>query len=847
MTNHLPFDTARDRGPLPLRRTVVEGPWAVFLDSGGQHAGPLDAGRLPASGLPGEVPGAVHHDLHRAGLIPDPFVDDHEDAVAWVSRANWRYHTALPHHALSNAERIDLVFGGLDTAAEIQLGEATIGRTRNMHRSYRFDITSRYLHGDRDLDVRLTSAYIEAEGLRDWTGPRPSAYPEPFNFVRKMACSFGWDWGPTLPGAGIWRPVILETWSTARLARVRPLTDVDTGTGILTLAVDVERTKAGHHAELAVEVTLGEETVAHLALPPGIVDATTTVRIADIEPWQPRGHGEARLYDLSLTLRTRQGVQLDSWKNRIGFRHMRLDRSADAAGSAFTFRLDGKPVQVRGVNWIPGDIFPGLMTRQRYRERLEQAADANCNLVRVWGGGLYETDDFYDVCDELGLMVWQDFPFACAAYPEHTVLRDEIRAEAEQNVARLSRHPSLVLWNGNNECDWLRIAESWVEQPGGNDDWGQRFYHEDLPEIVHRVDPSRPYTPTSPWSGHTGIFPNAQSHGTHHSWNVWNRQDYAHYRDTVPRFVAEFGWQAPPTWRTLRDAVTDEPLLPSSPGVIRHQKAADGMGKLARGLAPHVRERVDFDAWHYLTQWNQVRAVETGILHWRAHWPTCTGTILWQLNDLWPVISWSAVDGTGRPKPLYFALRDIYAPRALTIQPATATDGTDGLAVAALNDTDETWTAQLVVRRVADAGFDNARRVLPLDVAPRSVERIPLPSDLAVFTEPAAEVLVADSGGLRALWYATEPRDSAFVGAQPRIETEQIDGGLHVAVTATTLLRDFLIQPDRLHPAARIDRGFVTLLPGETATFRVTCAEPLHPSSLEIPWAVSYLDGVLRG
>jgi beta-mannosidase len=825
------------------RQLSAAGPWLLRVDPDGPTVVPAQAAAVPAAGIDGHVPGAVHDDLRRAGLIPDPFVDANEDLVAWASRTDWIYETELPAVDLAGAERADLVFGGIDTAARIELGGELLGRTRNMHRSYRFDVTRSLRAGRRDLAVRLTSAYTEAEALRDWVGPRPNAYPEPFNFIRKMACSFGWDWGITLPGAGIWRPVTLQVWTVARISHVRPLPDVDqAGDGVLQAVVEVERTAQGAAEELVIEAALDGATVTTAALPPGISRALVTAPVPDVRRWSPVGYGDAHLYDLVVTLTTRDGRPLDAAAQRIGFRHIRLDRSPDAAGSSFVFRRGGEPVLVKGVNWIPGDVLPGLMTRERYRVLLQAAVDAHVNLIRVWGGGLYETDEFYEICDELGLLVWQDFPFACAAYPEVESLRTEIRAEAEENVARLARHPSLVLWNGNNECDWLRTAEDWAAQPGGERDWGQRYYHEDLPEIVHRVDPTRPYTVSSPWSGHPGVFPNAPSHGTFHSWDVWNRQDYAHYRDSVPRFVSEFGWQAPPAWRTLRDAVTGEPLLPTSPGVLRHQKATGGMEKLAAGLAPHVRPRVDVDAWHYLTQWNQVRAIETGIRHWRAHWPVTTGTILWQLNDLWPVISWSAIDGAGRRKPLYFALRELYAPRGLAIEPGA--DG--GLMLAALNDTDDPWTGTALIRRVSDAGFDSARRTVPVAVAPRDVTRISMPADVTAFGEPASEVLLAEFDGRRSWWYAAEPVDSAFVGGAPRIEARPIDGGLAVTVTATTLLRDFLIQPDRMHPSATADRGFVTLLPGESATITVSCPEPLDASALDVPWATAFLDDVIR-
>ncbi len=827
--------------PGPLRRRPVTDGWTVRVDSDGPTAVPAEARAVQGQPIPAVVPGAVHNDLQLAGLLADPFVDSGEDAAAWVSRTDWVFETRLPAVDVAPDERVDLVFDGLDTVARITLGGVELGQTRNMHRSYRYDVTDLVRADRRDLAVHLTSAYTEAEAVQAAVGPRPNAYPEPFNFIRKMACSFGWDWGITLVGAGIWRPVWLETWSVARISGLRALADVDGDTGTLRLLLDVERAPVSAGTSLYVDVLLDEKPVLTGTLAPEDSEIELTATVSGIRRWNPVDYGAPSLYRLTVRLRSVDGALLDSTERSIGFRHIRLDRTPDATGTSFTITVNGAAVLVKGVNWIPGDVLPGRMSRERYATLLRAAVDANVNLIRVWGGGVYESDEFYDLADELGLMVWQDFPFACAAYPEDEPLLGEVRAEAEENVTRLASHPSLVLWNGNNECQWLHLAEDWPSQPGGDKPWGERFYVETLPEIVARLDPTRPYTEGSPWSGNVGRYPNDPAHETFHSWDVWNREDYGHYRDTVPRFVAEFGWQAPPAWQTLRDAVTDNPLTPTSPGVLRHQKATGGMGKLCRGLAPHADVPDDFDAWHYLMQWNQVRAIETGVMHWRSHWPRTAGTILWQLNDLWPVISWSAIDGAGRPKPLYHALREMYAPRALTIQP-----GGDGLALCVLNDSPDPWVGEAVVRRVSDAGVDFARRILPVRVAPRSVVRLPIPPEVTEFADLRSEVLVAEEGTVRALWYGCEPKHSDFVGAPPRIDQRPVPGGLTVDVTATTLLRDFLIQPDRIHPRAVADRGFLTLLPGESATVTITCPEALDPDTLHTPWATAYLDQVLH-
>ncbi|MFD5338276.1 glycoside hydrolase family 2 protein [Streptomyces hawaiiensis] len=761
--------------------------------------------------LPAAVPGCVHTDLMAAGVVPDPFLGRNETEVAWVGRREWTYEREIG--GSWGQEQTDLVFDGLDTVAEISLDGRLLGKVRNMHRSYRFDVTG--LSGR--LSVRFVSAYAEAEAMRGRVGERPAAYAEPYQYLRKMACSFGWDWGPTLVTAGIWRPVRLEHWSTARIARVRPLVTVEEGAGVVELAVEVERTRV--EAPLAVEATVaGVRARAEIEGAGGVV----RLRVPDAELWWPRGYGEQPLYDVELRLLHGDDA-LDVWRRRIGFRTVELDRRPDAHGTGFTLVVNGERLFARGVNWIPDDVFPSRITRERYRERLEQAAGAGVDLVRIWGGGIYESEDFYDACDELGLLVWQDFPFACAAYPEEQPLRGEVEAEARENVVRLMPHPSLVLWNGNNENLWGFRDWQWEPRLAG-DSWGEGYYLGVLPRVVAELDPTRPYTAGSPWSGSWRHHPNDPAHGTHHSWEVWNREDYADYRLSVPRFVAEFGWQAPPAYATLRRALPGEELAPDSPGMLHHQKADDGNGKLERGLERHFAvPDGDFDRWHYLTQLNQARAVAAGIEHWRAHWPVCTGTIVWQLNDCWPVTSWAAIDGDGREKPLYHELKRLYADRLLTVQGAAG----GRLVLAAVNQAARDWTSPLTLRRMSVEGEVLGQADVELAAGARTVARVEVPRELTPVGPK--EFLVADAwgsprsgeaesvGGLRALHFPVPDRDVAYPA--PRFEVAPAPAG--ITVTARTLVRDLLLQADRLEPGARADKGLVTLLPGEEVTIGV--------------------------
>jgi beta-mannosidase len=765
-------------------------------------------GRKHSDEIAATVPGCVHTDLLAAGLIPDPFIDANELLVEWVADSDWMYAAtfSVPDE-IRRHEHVELVFEGLDTLATITLNGTEVATTANMHRTYRFEIGSLLNDGDNLLTVTFDSATRYCDALRQNEGDWPSAsFDRPFNYLRKMACSWGWDWGPWLTTAGIWRPVGLHGWTSDRLVSVRPTARIDTaehGT------VDVTVTTAGSGGMATVTLRDSEGTVVASSrheISGGASDVTIDGGL--VRRWWPHTYGEQPLYTLEVEL-VHDGLAIDTWSRRIGFRTVELDTSADATGAAFTFVINDSPVFARGVNWIPDDIFPTRITTDQYRERLRQAKEANVDLVRVWGGGIYEDDAFYEACDELGLMVWQDFLFACAAYPEH-LLAHEVEAEARDNVTRLMAHPSLVLWNGNNENIWGYFDWGWKERLQGRT-WGAGFYFDLLPRVCAELDPARPYWPGSPYSGSMDVAANADAHGCAHLWDVWNQLDYTRYRDHAPRFASEFGWQAPPTWQTLRTSITDAVLASDSPGMAHHQKAMGGDLKLARGLAAHLGVPDDFDAWWFGTQLMQARAVTTGIEHLRSLRGHCMGTIWWQLNDCWPVTSWAVVDGGGVPKPAWFALRDAYRSRLLTVQPRGA-----AVVVFAVNDSSEAWSVDGTIRRLRFDGTVLAATDVSLTVDGLSIASFEVPSDVSVSRDPASEVLVVDCRGQRAYWWFAPDSQLAFRPPQFAAKWERDGDSLLATITTDTLVRDLTIFPDRLVAAATIDRQLISLLPGES-------------------------------
>lgn len=786
----------------------LDGKWTLTC-LGGPGARP----GLPET-ISATVPGTVHTDLLAAGLIPDPYLDLNEITVDWVGRCDWRYETTFDWSD-DGAEHVDLVFGGLDTFATIVLNGVTLGETANMNRAYRFAVREHLRAGENQLVVTFDSAWKRGEALDKIYEPRPNNYPGPANLMRKMACNFGWDWGPTLVTAGLWQGVSLQSWSTARLRAVRPEITLAGADGRVRIHAEVE----GETTNLSLRISVADQT------------ATTSVGTAEItvakpELWWPAGLGNQPLYPLTVELIDGETV-LDSWSREIGFRSLRLDTTPDDEGTPFAFVINDVPVYICGANWIPDDCFLPRVTPERYAARIIQAKAANINMLRVWGGGIYETEAFYEECDRQGMLVWQDFLFACAAYPEENDLPAEIEAEARDNITRLMPHPSLVLWNGNNENIWGWFDWGWQEALEGRT-WGLKYYLELLPRLVAELDPTRPYWAGSPYSGYMDIHPNDPDHGCTHLWDVWNEIGYEHYADSVPRFCSEFGWQAPPTWATLTQSVHDNPLTPTSPGVWHHQKATIGNDKLLRGLKGHLPEPQSMDDWHFVTQLNQARAIKFGIEHMRSFRGRNMGAIVWQLNDCWPVTSWAAIDGYGRLKPLWYALRAVYHPHLLTIQPRG-----EGLSVVAVNERTLFWRGPVTIKRLRLDGTVVAEWTHWRLCADRlSAAELPIPAEVATSNDKANELLVATMHDSTAFYYFAEDIGLNLPEPKFAMAVERAGESWKVTVSAETFLKDICLFVDRIDPDAEIDEMLVTLLPGQSHTFVVRSSVELDVKTL---------------
>lgn len=807
-------------------------------------AGPVPD-TIRGTSIAATVPGCAHTDLLAADLIAPPFDGDNEADQQWIGSTTWRYATSFEWHD-DGSDRHDLVALGLDTVAAIELNGVLVARTENQHRSYRFDVGHLLVEGENSLVVTFAAPVDEAEARSAAGGPRPHTNHHPYNALRKAASNFGWDWGIDVATSGIWKPIGLDSWSGVRIASVRPLVDVsprsDGADGRLDARISLEWSGAASNASVEVTASVAGETVAAL-VDPGTTEIRLEVEVPDVDVWWPVGHGAQPLYPVDIRVQG-ESTSAGHWSSKVGFRTVHVETAPDAEGSPFVIRVNDEVIQVRGANWIPDHAFLTEIDADRYRRRIRDASEANMNLLRVWGGGIYESDDFYSACDEAGILVWQDFLFACAAYAEEEWLAVEVEAEAREAITRLSPHPSLVVWNGNNENIWGYHDWGWQERLEGRT-WGLGYYLSLLPGLVAELDPTRFYSPASPYSFDEALHPNDAAHGTMHIWDVWNTVDYSVYRSHRPRFVSEFGFQGPPAWSTLVDVVHDEPLEPYGAQMLVHQKANDGNLKLERGMQGHLPEPRSIDEWHWATQLNQAAAVRFGIEHFRSLAPYNTGAIVWQLNDNWPVVSWAAVDFAEHRKPLWFTLRDVYEPRLATFQPHEG-----GLALVVLNDHDEPWAGDIVLQRMLFDGTVLAEGVVPASVPARGEGTVMIPAELAAFGDSSREIVTARLDGFAtAIHNPVEIVDQALDPDPLVAEVRGADaetGVVLVEVTARSYTRDITLLVDRFDVDASVDRGMVTLLAGESAVFRVTTDSALDPAGLLAPTVLRHANSLHR-
>ncbi len=625
---------------------------------------------------PAVVPGTVYTDLLRNGNMEDPFWKDNEIRALPLMEKDYEYEVCFDlDEGLKEEDKIILHFDGLDTIADIYLNQELIGRAFNMHRIWEYDVTQAVRDKGNVLRVVLHSPlkYIKEEFAKCRTMGSEDAM-DGFVHIRKAHCMFGWDWGAHLPDAGIFRSVSLIGVKGARLD------------GVYIRQEHLEEKVVLHFAvtEKAAEKTVLRETVAEKAAadnwytveitaPDGMSksygNSPKEISVENPMLWWPNGYGEQPLYTVKVTLYA-DGEIADIWEKRIGLRTLTMKVEKDEWGESFAHEVNGVAIFAMGADYIPEDHLLGRVTPETTRKLLEQCVAANYNAVRVWGGGYYPEDWFYDICDELGLIVWQDFMFACAVYELTPEFKANIRQEFIDNVKRLRHHASLGLWCGNNEMEmFVEEGHHWVTKKTEVRDY-IIMYEQLIPEILEEYDPQTFYWPASPSSGGSFDEPNSPDRGDVHYWKVWHgNRPFSEYRKFFFRYASEFGFQSLPGKRTI-ETFTDDPrdMNMFSYVMEKHQRQYGANGKIMNYMQQIYRYPTDFENVIYASQLLQADAIRYGVEHFRRNRGRCMGAIVWQLNDCWPVISWSSIDYCGRWKALHYAEKRFFAPLMISCQ-----------------------------------------------------------------------------------------------------------------------------------------------------------------------------------
>ncbi len=786
-----------------LRKTQLHDGWRFVAKSWPKP--PDKLGYSCMEWLPASVPGHVHPDLLRAGVIADPFAAKHELGAQWVDEEDWIYELDFTLQTSDRNKRV-LRFDGLDTVCRVFVDGELMASHDNMFLPLELDLSA-LAAGSHVLRVEFESAprvgrqrrqrFFEQEGLADATVR--------FNdraFIRKAQYMFGWDWGPRLVSAGIWRPVNLLEYDARLLDVAMQQRHAD---GAVSLVFDSTTEGKGHvlHFVEGVErpVTDGE---------PLVLDRPRL--------WWPIGFGEQALYRVHslllptaprerLTLEAATERALDVREMRIGLRQLELRQEPDEYGQSFEFVVNGRPLWALGANWIPDHSFPALIDAARLREQLARAVDMNMNMLRVWGGGLYESDAFYDLCDELGILVWQDFPYACSYYPDGPDATQVAEQEAATQVRRLRHRACLALWCGNNEN--LLMFESGWEGRENNPPrlYGENIYDQTLPKLLRELDPDRPYVHSSPAGGEKA---NDETAGDQHYWDVWHgRGDWKYYADSKARFSSEFGFASAPghaSWKRISpDALGFDPRH----DVARwHDKTLKGYDTFLGYVELHYPASKTIEEWTYYSQLNQRDALRFAIEHYRRS-EFCKGTLIWQLNDCWPVQSWAVVDFDGQYKAAAHELRRLHAPTLASLE---LVDGKARLwAVVDNSEQGASEEAWLEATSLLDGSLVS-RWSKSVQVPPGG-RVVALECDLESLS-PAETMLTAGFGRSVTSRLLVEPKDAQF--ARPQVSVREIDGGLEI--NAESPVVDFRLW--EVHDRARFLDNFVTLPRGGRALLR---------------------------
>lgn len=786
---------------------------------------------------PAQVPGSVHLDLLHNNLIPDPYYRDNEAKLQWVEDADWEYRTTLQAPPdLLGRKNIDLVFEGLDAYAEVYLNDKLVLTADNMFREWRVLVKPLLLPGANQLRVVFPSPIKAAAKIASTDKWREQTHTAEKTYLRKAAFEYGWDWGPRFVTSGIWRPARLEAWDAARISNLH-ISQLDVTAKVAHLSAQVEVTAAENGtAKVTLDYTHAGKKVElsrSVELHSGLNHVDVPIEIASPQLWFPAGYGAQPLYQFNAQLHIANRAE-DQASARTGLRSVVLHRDLDQWGRSFEFIINGIPIFGKGADVIPFDSFPTRVTSEQYRRILQSARDANMNMIRHWGGGYYETQEFYDLCDELGIMIWQDFMFGNDWQPGTYPFKQNVESEAEFQVRRLREHPSIIIWCGNNETE---EAMHW----GGREQlppavryqmWQDYLtvFSGILARTVNRLAPETPYWPSSPSADYEEISPSFQS-GDFHDWSVWHgRVPFSEYEQHFPRFMTEYGFQSFPEMRTVEAFTQPEDRTSIfTPVMLAHQKNTEGNSIIHDYMLKYYSEPRDFPSFLYASQVLQAEGIKVGAEHLRRIRPRAMGSIFWQLNDCWPVASWSSIDYFGRWKALQYYARRFYSP--LLVSPHVEDANFN---VYVISDKTAPTAARLRLRLFTLAGKSLSDSTQEIQV-PELSSRIYIQRPLAEFVNAngadAANIFaVAD---LLVDGKTVSSNVLYFVPAklvtlpQPQISMDLAKSGeaYRLRLSCPVLARSVYISFGTLDAA--LSDNYFDLIPGQPVEIAITSAAPL--------------------
>ncbi|WP_423129494.1 beta-mannosidase [Gaoshiqia sp. Z1-71] len=808
--------------------------------------------------LPAEVPGCIHTDLLSAEIIQDPFYRLNEHDLQWIDKLNWAYKTTFRIQDELERDRVALDFKGLDTYADIFVNGEKVTSTDNMFREYLVEVKPFLKEGDNELKIVFRSPITE--GLKKYDtndlvipvsdndlagigqvegGKKVSVY------TRKAGYHFGWDWGPRLVTSGIWRPVFLKAWDELRISNLQIVQhEVETGRARFTAVVEIEAEEKTP-ATVQIENEGRVLATARLDLEKGVASYPVDFEIVNPKLWWTNGLGEQPLYQIEAKVTV--GRRTTGITDRVGIRTLELVREKDGQGTSFYFKLNGVPVFMKGANYIPNDVFPSRVSDEMYRTVVNTAKSSNMNMLRIWGGGIYEDDLFYDLCDEAGILIWQDFMFACAMFPGDEAFLENVKEEAADQVKRLRNHPSIALWCGNNEIlaawfgwGWKRAEEA-KSQENADKIWKayEDIFHKVLPEAIETYDPSRAYWSSSPSSG-TGI-PADLVNGDEHYWGVWwGKEPFKNYATHLARFMSEYGFQSFPELKTVKQYALPEDFDIVSEVMNSHQRSSIGNKTIEYYMLQDYKKPKDFESFLYVNQVLQAEGIKFALEGHRRAMPFCMGSLYWQINDCWPVASWSSTDYYQRWKALQYYVKKGFEP--VLVSPYN--EG-DRLKVSIVNDRLQEINAELKLSLV---DF-NGQVVWESSVS----ARVPANSGASYFDVSQQEFLkgkdsrnqvlvaeVTENGQAVAgnLYYFRPVKELNLPKPEVKYSIAAVDGGYEIRLQSGKLAKNlFMTIGDE---EGFFSDNYFDLLPGEE--IRVKLETSVSKERLDEIFAVQTLD-----